>query len=284
MNRAESANLNSRRSLRPIVFGLPVLLVAACGADGGDWVEWIERLAGRLVGEALAWYGRTPAPERVAWGGLAGAALLGLGVMLQAAGRLRRSRVIPSVFVSRFLKRLGEGQLDRGKGLDYCELNPSPAARVALAALQRWGRPLAEQERAASLALRREGDALRRGIGTLRRVAALSPLLGFFGTLAAAGRILRTGLPVEQVPPALADALGPLTAGVALAILALVAYDGLAARAESLAGELDRIAAEAIDAIAAREPAAAGRTERIASVRAPHAAFVAPARPARDEP
>jgi biopolymer transport protein ExbB len=55
--------------------------------------------------------------------------------------------------------------------------------------------------------------------------------------------------------PTLAAALWPLTAGVAISILALIAYDGLAGRVESLAGTLDRIGAETIDAIAMSLPA-----------------------------
>jgi biopolymer transport protein ExbB len=41
-----------------------------------------------------------------------------------------------------------------------------------------------------------------------------------------------------------------LTAGVALAILALVSYDGLAGRVDSLVNDLDRLGAETVDAIA----------------------------------
>lgn len=68
---------------------------------------------------------------------------------------------------------------------------------------------------------------------------------------------------------ALADALAPLTAGVAVAILALVAYDGLSGRVEALTGELDRIGAETVDAIAV----ATGADLRVhpgAALRPPH--------------
>ena len=78
-------------------------------------------------------------------------------------------------------------------------------------------------------------------------------MLGLLGTLLSAGR--RPDGPGGLGPgsawgPAVAAALGPLTAGVALAILALVAYDGLAGRVEALANDLDRLGAETVDAIA----------------------------------
>ena len=88
--------------------------------------------------------------------------------------RLRRRRVIPPDFMTRFLDRLRDGKLDSGKALDICELNSSPAARVALAAVRRWGRPAADLERAVAIAARVEADRLRRNVGTLRRIAALT--------------------------------------------------------------------------------------------------------------
>jgi biopolymer transport protein ExbB len=45
-----------------------------------------------------------------------------------------------------------------------------------------------------------------------------------------------------------------LTFGVALAILALVAYDGLVGRVEKITGALDRLGAETVDAIALATP------------------------------
>src|SRR5260370_6512841 len=54
--------------------------------------------------------------------------------------------------------------------------------------------------------------------------------------------------------PTLAAALSPLSAGIIIATLALVAYDGLLTRIEKLAGALDRLGAETIDAIALTAP------------------------------
>jgi biopolymer transport protein ExbB len=237
-------------------------LLLAGGADGGlasgPELQAVARTARRLARVAIVWYQRTPPADRVAWGGLAACVALGLGVLLERSARLRPGRVVPRDFGPRFLARLEDGRLDRAKALDYCEVNPSPAARVALGAVRRWGRPASDLERAAALAGRIEADRLRRNVGTLRRVAALSPLIGLLGSLVAAGRAL-SALPAQASGaawgPALASALSPLTAGVAIAILALVAYDGLMGRVEVLAGMLDRVGAETVDAIAMATPA-----------------------------
>lgn len=235
------------------------------GVDLGILIERSRRMVRWLI----AWYGRTPPPDRVIWGGLTACAGLGLSVLLERVARLRPRKIVPADFTARFLDRLHEGKLDCGEALDHCERNPSPAARVALAAIRRWGRPAADLERAVALAQKVETEHLRRNVGTLRRVAALAPLLGLLGTLYAAGRALEAIPPmpmdgamrsVEPVlhsgawGPALASALSPLSAGIIIAALALVAYDGLLTRIEKLSGSLDRLGAETVDAIALTVP------------------------------
>lgn len=236
-------------------------LVFTVGADGeagaGLDLEFVAQPARRLAEQAQAWYRRTAPADRVTWGGLAASAALALGVLLERSPRLRRSRNIPRDFASRFLGRLQEGKLDRGKALDFCELNPSPAARVALGAVRRWDRSVSDQERAVAMTCRLEADRLRRNVGTLRRVAALAPLIGLLGSLTACGRALSTLGAAGHGPawgPALANALAPLTVGVALAILALIAYDGLVGRVESLVESLERVGAETVDAISLSAP------------------------------
>jgi len=215
-------------------------------------LDMVQRRAEQFGNQALAWYRRTPPVDRVTWGGLGGCAALGLLVMMERSIQLRRGRVTPKDFLRRFRERLQDGRLDRGKALDLCELNPSPTARVALAAVKRWGRPVADLERAVSLASRLETDRLKRNVGTFRRIAAMAPLVGLLGTLIASGRALSVG--GENWGSALGSALIPLTAGVALSILALVIYDGLVGRVEKLTGVIDRLGAETVDAIAMSAP------------------------------
>jgi biopolymer transport protein ExbB len=232
----------------------------------------------RRLGSGLTdWYARTPPPERVTWGGLVACGGLGLVALIERMLRLRRRRVVPAAFTARFVDHLHEGKLDCGQALDHCERNPSPAARVALAAVRRWGRPAGDLERAVAMAHRVETERLRRNVGTLRRVAALSALLGVLGTLFALARAL-DAIPPSSAPsvsvawgPAMASAITPLSTGLVIATLALVAYDGVQSRVEQLAGALDRLGAETIEAIATSAPPAA---TPIALARSPHLARV----------
>jgi biopolymer transport protein ExbB len=231
---------------------------------------------GRLASRLMDWYAHTPPPERVTWGGLAACGGLGLVVLLERALRLRDRRVVPPAFTARFVDHLHDGRLDGGQALDYCERHPSPAARVALAAVRRWGRPAGDLERAVSMAHRIEAQGLRRNVGTLRRVAALSALLGILGTLFALGRALESIPPAAATGaalapaawgPALAAAITPLSTGLTIATLALVAYDGVLTRVETLAGALDRLGAETIEAIAMSAPPPVAP---VAAARPPH--------------
>jgi biopolymer transport protein ExbB len=260
--------------------------------DAGVLMDGVlERVHG-AVGWLKSWYQGTPAAGRVVWGGLAACAGLGLFVCLERLVRLRRRAVVPDEFVARFLDRLREARLDSVAALDHCELNPSPAGRVALAAVRRWGRPAADLERAVALAHRVESEGLRRNVGTLRRIAALAPLVGLLGTLYALGGALEGLSPVGGLPIAsagaagpaaggspvagagasLAAALAPLTAGVMIATLAVVAYDGLSTRIEKLAAALDRLGWETIDAIAL---AAASAPQPVKFAHGGHAAAAA---------
>src|SRR5262245_20377729 len=81
---------------------------------GRDLTERMLERAGQLAGQGIAWYRRTPPPERATWGGLAACAGLGLVVLLERMVRLRRRRVIPGEFTARFVDRLHEGKLDCG--------------------------------------------------------------------------------------------------------------------------------------------------------------------------
>lgn len=256
MDRTMSAR--RRRWGAAIAPAVLLAVVALAGADGnplaGLDLDNLSQQATNYARAAAAWYEKTPPADRITWGGLVAAAGLALSVMLERLVRLRGGRILPSEFTARFIDRLQDGELGRGKALDYCELNPSPASRVALAAVKRWGRPVTDLERAVSLAHRVEADRLRRNVGTLRRVAALTPLLGLLGTLFSISRSLSTLAPGAAWGPAIATALWPLTAGVAVATLCLVAYDGLVGKVEQLVGALDRVGAETVDAIALALP------------------------------
>lgn len=227
------------------------LIFVAGGADFADGARWswegAARLAQQVAWRGAAWYRRTLPAERMSWGGLLVCAAYGASIVSGRLLQLRKRLVCPAGFADRLVSRIREGRLDRLKASDLCELNPSAAARVALAAIRRWDRPVAELDRAVALAVRVETDRLNLRVESLRRIAALLALLGLLGTLRLASSAWDPALP--SAGRAIGSALGPLTAGVALAILALVAYDGLSAGIESHKSALQSLGADLVDAI-----------------------------------
>ncbi len=250
-----------------LVLGGAVKAAAVRGEGGTEpGMEWVER--------ALGWYGGTAPLERVGWGGLAACVLLAGHALVGRMAVLRGGRVIPRVFRERMLRRLEAGELDGSKALDFCELNPSPAARVALAALRRWGHTISDVERALSLACRVEVASLRRQVSTLQRIGWLAPMIGLLGTLGALGAcsLGGDGLLSDALP--LGHCLTELTAGVGLSILVLIAHDGVSGRVEQLTEELEGIGLQLLDIMVESGQATRGRprlqTQGEAAVRGPH--------------
>ena len=100
-------------------------------------------------------------------GGILMVPLLGCSFLLAVFGieravSLRTGRVVPRLFVTRFVEQVQSRQIARGEALDACEENGSPAAKVFAAAVRRWGRPQVEIEQAAIDACEREINHLRR--------------------------------------------------------------------------------------------------------------------------
>jgi biopolymer transport protein ExbB len=175
--------------------------------------------------------------------------MISIAMILKRTARARRGRVIPRRFRHLCFDRFVAGKIDWSQALDYCELNPSPAARVAASALRRWRESRGELERLANQAAKREVDALSRNLGTLQRIGLVAPLLGLFGSLASIARVLADGVGQIPIETAIGASLTSITAGVALAIVVLVAYDGLCSSIERLAAELEQIGLRVTEAM-----------------------------------
>lgn len=215
--------------------------------------QLINRDARRIATYVTELYEATPWTDRVAWGALAACAVLAIVTLLERSWALRSRRVLPRRFVSRLTERLEDGPVDRAKLIDMCELNDSAAARIAGAVASRWGRPTADLERALNNGVRVEAEELQRNVPTLRRIAVLSPLIGLLGSLIMIGRLLASQEAQEfqrQWTHQLAHGLFPLTAGVILAVLSLVAYDGFCVRVARHVSRLEKIGNKLVDQVA----------------------------------
>ncbi len=181
--------------------------------------------------------------------------------LLERCVSLRRRRVIPKPFVTRFLHQLREGQLDRQTALELCEENGSPVANVFAGAVRKWGRPGVEVEQGVIDAGERATNGLRRHLRVFYGIATVGPLLGLMGTVL--GMIQTFNVIADPA----ADALGrtaPLAGGIAKALLntagglavaipASIFYVFFVSRVDRLVIEIDKLAQEVVNVISAEE-------------------------------
>lgn len=172
---------------------------------------------------------------------------------------LRRARIIPGPFSTRFLDQLGNGDLDRSAALSLCEKNNSPIAHVFAAGIQKWGRPSVEVEQAVLDEGERTSNRLRSYLRLINGVATVCPLLGMLGTVlgmiqafdAIATVDPSIGDPKTVIATGISQALLTTAAGMTVAIPALIAYLFFSSRVDKHVMEIDRLGMKVVNLISA---------------------------------
>jgi biopolymer transport protein ExbB len=180
-----------------------------------------------------------------------------LAVVFERTLSLRRGRVVPRVFVERFLLQIGEGAIDKADALERCAQNNSLIARVFEAAVWKWGKPAVEIEQAVLDEGERVANEMRRHLRVINGVSTVCPLFGLLGTVlgmmqsfevisksAAMGR-------AELLAGGIGSALISTAAGLTVAIPALILYLWLVGRVDGLVMEIDRLGQNVVHMISA---------------------------------
>jgi biopolymer transport protein ExbB len=190
---------------------------------------------------------------------IAGCSLLLVAFVFERMIALRRRRVVPKAFVTRFMQQLADGELDRDQALALCEDNGSPVAQVFEGAVRKWGRPSVEIEQAIIDAGERVTNGLRRFLRAFNGIATLSPLLGFLGTvfgMIEAFNAVATsdalGRP-ELLASGISQALLTTAAGLTVAIPAMILHWYFVSRVDRLIIEIDGLAQKIVNTISAEE-------------------------------
>ena len=263
------------------------LLVAARAAAAGEYTQ-LEAGAIRSPPAAVAEIPSVGAiPTESLWDMLwAGGPLLVpivvcsfvlLLVVFERTISLRRGRVLPKLFIERFLLQISEGAVDRDQALSLCKNNISHIAEVFAAAVRTWGKPAVEVEQAVLDEGERASNQMRRYLRVINGVATICPLLGLLGTvwgmmeaLNAIAGSAAMGRP-ELLAGGISGALLSTAAGLFVAIPALILYLFFVGRVDSLTMEIDRRGQDLVQLISAealqqRKPArgSAGRNKRAA--------------------
>jgi biopolymer transport protein ExbB len=168
---------------------------------------------------------------------------------------LRRRRVVPGLFVERFLLQVREGALDRGEALERCENESSHVARVFAAAIRKWGKPAVEVEQAVLDEGERIANVLRRYLRVLNGVSTVSPLLGLLGTvwgMIQSFNVIATSPAMgraEMLAGGISVALITTAAGLLVAIPAMTFYLYFVGRVDSLVMQIDHHGQELVNLI-----------------------------------
>lgn len=184
-----------------------------------------------------------------------GSSFLLVVFVFERAMALRRGRIIPGPFVTRFLEQLDEELLDREKALELCEENQSPVAEVFAAAVKKWGRPSVEVEQAVLDAGERVTNGLRKHVRLFNAISTVSPLLGLLGTvfgMITSFNVIATadamGRP-EMLADGIGEALITTAAGLSVAIPALIAYWFFVGRVDRLVMDIDGLGQQVVELI-----------------------------------
>lgn len=172
---------------------------------------------------------------------------------------LRKARIIPGPFSTRFLDQLENGDLDRSSALSLCEKNNSPIAHVFAAGIQKWGRSSVEVEQAVLDEGERTSTRLRSYLRLINGIATVCPLLGMLGTVlgmihafdAIATVDATMGDPKSVIATGISQALLTTAAGMTVAIPALIAYLFFSSRADKHVMEIDRLGMKVVNLISA---------------------------------
>ena len=129
------------------------------------------------------------------------------------------------------------------EALTLCEDTPGPMARIMKSALLNYGESRETIRSAIQSAAIVEIPTLERRIGTIAALARVAPLLGFLGTLVAAFQALYS---LESfngdsgvLSRLLAEALITSASGLAISVMAMLAYHFLSGRVRALVHDFE---------------------------------------------
>ena len=96
---------------------------------------------------------------------------------------LRQRNVLPTELIEGLSQMSGSGKFDPRQAYRLCQSCPSSASNVIRSMLLKVGRPHSEVEHAVTEASEREADRLFANVRWLTLAAAVTPLMGLFGTV-----------------------------------------------------------------------------------------------------
>ena len=167
--------------------------------------------------------------------------LLGFVIFIERSLYLHKGQIGTEDFLSGIKNLVRKKRLV--EALTLCEDTPGPMARIVKSALLHYGESRESIRSAIQSAAIVEIPSLERRIGTIAALARVAPLLGFLGTIIAALQALYS---LESfngdsgvLSRLLAQALITSASGLAIAVMAMLAYHFLSGRVRALVHDFE---------------------------------------------
>ena len=167
--------------------------------------------------------------------------LLGFVLFIERSLFLHKGQIGTQDFLSGIKNLVRKKRLV--EALTLCEDTPGPMARIMKSALLNYGKSRDTIRSAIQSAAIVEIPTLERRIGTIAALARVAPLLGFLGTLIAALQALYL---LESfngdsgvLGRLLAEALTTSASGLAISVMAMLAYHFLSGRVRALVHDFE---------------------------------------------
>ncbi len=183
--------------------------------------------------------------------------ILGIAVVVERLVALRRMRINTRQFVLQIQNLIIKGRLE--DALLLSKKTPGPIAKITKAAIEKHNRPREEIREAIEAAGKIEIYHLEKNLGILATVAAVSPLIGFLGTVTGMIRAFmeiqaRGGnVDANVLAGGIWEALITTAAGLSVGIPALIFYNWLVGKVERFVFEMEESSREILDMVVERQ-------------------------------
>jgi biopolymer transport protein ExbB len=191
------------------------------------------------------------------------ASVLAVALIIERAMSLRRKRVLPEALLEQTIQQYRARQIT-AESVQTLEAG-SPLGRVFASGLRQAAAGRDAMREAMEQTGRAVAHELERYLGALGTIAAITPLLGLFGTVVGMIEIFGASAPAGTNPQALAHgisvALYNTALGLVVAIPALIAYRAYRAKVDGFLVDMEQQAARLVDTLEPRRapgPAPAG--------------------------
>ncbi|NOY76323.1 MAG: MotA/TolQ/ExbB proton channel family protein [Calditrichaeota bacterium] len=180
-----------------------------------------------------------------------------LAIFIERFFTLRSVKINARTFILHVKNLLLKGQLD--EAVKAAKLTPGPVAAITKSALEKYKRPKEEIKEAIETAGRSQIYHLEKYLGALATLAAITPMLGFLGTVTG---MIRAFMKIEALggnvgPGVLAggiwEALVTTAAGLLVGIVAIIFYNYLQGQVERLVFEMEDSSNELLEMVREEE-------------------------------